>query len=359
MAEFHQLLVLGCAGIGLGALVVALLDGPIRIWWVIIPKPLTPKQRSGLCALWAFLWIAGAAIWFMNQPQPSGAADGVSGNATITAPEENPPQPSPPPRPSEFRVPAGEMVDMTESGVLVDEWVMEDGSTLVISPDISTWTIRAQRAVFGRNTRIIAIGVDGPHGQDSNAHGGDGAECQDGGHGGLGSPGRNGGNAPSLDITIGLVDGNDLVIETRGGAGGNGGRGANGGRGGRASCGQICSGQEGGNGGRGGDAGSGGAAGDVTINYWYVDVDAGADAPSPIGELGSGIRVESSGGPPGVPGVGGRAGTGGDGRRCPPFNSIRRGSGAGGSDGANGSPAAPGADGRVVYNEVERAAGGG
>ncbi len=268
----------------------------------------------------------------------------------IPPPGGDPPQPPP----SEFRVPAGEMVDMVESGVLVDKWVMEDDSTLVISPGISTWTIRAQRAIFGRNTRIIAIGVDGPHGQDSNAHGGAGAECQDGGHGGSGGPGRNGGNAPSLDITIGLVDANGLVIETRGGAGGNGGRGANGGRGGRASCGRICSGQEGGNGGRGGDAGSGGAAGNVTINYWY----AGADAPSAIGELGLGIRVQSSGGPPGVPGVGGRAGAGGDGRTCPPFGSIRRGSGDGGSNGASGSPAAPGGDGRVVYNEVELAADG-
>ena len=252
---------------------------------------------------------------------------------------------------STFIVPSGETREITEEDrqMLVNKWIMEDSSTVIIRQGITKWTINALEASFGKNTRIIGTGTLGIDGTTSQQHGGNGGECKDGGAGGNGDPGTHGGQGVDISITMGLVEIDELFIDVRGGGGGNGGHGANGGKGGRASCGRICSGQEGGRGGRGGDAGNGGNGGKVEVQYWVAGT-------TPISFSNNrsvrGLRIDATGGEPGQPGIGGRGGDGGDGKRCPPFNSIRRGSGHGGENGVDGNVGQPGQQGSVTLSAI-------
>lgn len=244
---------------------------------------------------------------------------------------------------SALRVQEGQTLTLTEERMFVDEWVMEDNSTLLIDPAIRTWAINASRARFGDNTTIAALGLAGTNGRSSQAHGGNGGECTDGGHGGDGLPGTSGGAGVNIDITMGLLSVTNLIIHVAGGDGSDGGDGANGGQGGRASCGRVCSGQEGGNGGQGGNAGHGGQGGNVKISYWL----AGREPLSVGGRGGAGLRVNAAGGDPGRPGQGGRGARGGAGRSCPFF--VKRGAGPWGSNGGEGDMGRPGMEGSVEY----------
>ena len=231
--------------------------------------------------------------------------------------------------------------------ILVDEWIMNDNSTVLIEKEVTNWIIHATRASFGKNTQIIGRGRRGSDGLSSRQHGSDGGECKDGSHGQAGASGSPGGDGVDISITIGLVNVDELLIDVRGGDGGNGGNGANGGKGGRASCGRVCSGQEGGNGGRGGDGGKGGAGGAVKVNYWVA-----GQSPITFNRLGSGLRVDTSGGSPGKGGNGGNGGERGDGRRCPPFKSIKRSPGAPGKHGQDGKAGMPGLEGAAEFRVV-------
>ena len=249
---------------------------------------------------------------------------------------------------STFKVARGDThkVTTTDQKMLVDEWIMEDNSTVIIAQGVTNWTIHAVKASFGNNTKIIGRGRNGSRGESSQQHGRNGGECKDGGDGQNGAHGTPGGNGVNVSITMGLVKVDGLLIDVRGGDGGNGGNGSNGGKGGRASCGRVCSGQEGGTGGKGGDAGHGGSGGKVKIDYWI----AGRTPITFSNSSDRGLRADTAGGKPGQPGKRGNGGQGGDGRRCPPFNSIRRGSGSPGHNGSQGTVGQPGKPGTVTFS---------
>lgn len=223
--------------------------------------------------------------------------------------------------------------------MFVDEWIMEDNSTIVIADDVDVFEITAIKAKFGDNCKIIGKGKQGKHGKNSYAHGRNGGECKDGGHGGRGTSGRYGNKGKKVKIRMGLISVNDLIIDVRGGNGGNGGNGANGGRGGRASCGRVCSGQEGGNGGNAGNAGNGGQGGEVDIEFWVASTNFSGFMLS----NNNGLRGKVDGGYQGSPGKPGIGGAGGSGKRCPGF--YKRSGGPSGRKGRTGSKGRKGKEG--------------
>jgi len=244
-----------------------------------------------------------------------------------------------------FKLEAGQTITINQDRkkMLVDEWIMEDNSTIIIGDDVKDWEINANKASFGNNCKIIGHGKNGSNGRSSNAHGGNGGECKDGGHGGNGKNGTTGTDGKNIVITMGLINVNDLYIDVSGGNGGNGG---NGGVGGRASCGRICSGQEGGNGGKGGNAGSGGNSGNITVKYWIAGesgISMGSD---------QGLRANTKNGKAGISGKGGKGGAGGHGKSCPPFNTIHRGGGPAGHNGANGVNGRNGIEGKILFSVI-------
>lgn len=247
-----------------------------------------------------------------------------------------------------LRVKTGQTIKITPKykKILVDKWIMEDNSTIIIGEGVDSWEINASQASFGKNCRIIGRGTNGNNGNHSRKHGGNGSECVDGGHGGTGGNGQNGRVGKSIKITMGLVFVTDLIIDTSGGNGGRGGNGGNGGIGGRASCGRVCSGQEGGNGGFGGNGGNGGSSGKVIVNYWIA-----GSTSIPMGE-NSGLRVISRAGQGGIGGNGGVGGRGGSGKSCPPF--IKRGGGPNGKNGSNGKRGANARDRKPTFNVLPK-----
>ena len=104
-----------------------------------------------------------------------------------------------------------------ERAIEVDKWVMEDDSTLVLSREgcgagfssgeKCVWSVRANRAWFGSNARVVGFGDDGDVGKD----GEDGMD---------------------VDIGVGLAAIGSAVIDVHGGNGGPGrpGRKGNGGQ---------------------------------------------------------------------------------------------------------------------------------
>ena len=240
---------------------------------------------------------------------------------------------------SVFKIETGETITLTSdmSKMLVDEWIMEDKSTIIVPPSIPVWEINANKARFGKGCKIIAHGKNGTVGRNSTAHGGHNGDCNDGGQGGNGSGGTAGTNGSSIKITIGLVSVDDLVIYAYGGNGGNGGKGANGGRGGNADCSSMCGGQEGGNGGMGGSGGRAGNGGDVYVHYWIA-----SQQPMQIGGNNKGLRAVTKGGQGGRAGAGGTGGVGGVGKKC---IWHKHGGGPKGNNGKSGIAGGSGKDG--------------
>ncbi len=256
-----------------------------------------------------------------------------------------------------LRVGAGNQHIVKEQTTVVDEWVMENNSTLKFAQGIEEWTIHATSATFGSGVRILGVGTNGTAGSGASRNGRNGSKCEDGGNGTDGAAGTPG--KPGVDIKIisGLVEVGSVLIDTSGGQGGNGERGGKGGRGGRASCGEVCSGQEGGNGGSGGAAGSGGSGGSVEINYWIAGkqrIVVGYAPRSDDGQAGiePGLRVRAEPGAPGNPGQGGSGGSGGASRRCA-FNTVRRGAGPNGASGPMGRSGQAGDAGDVQFSVVQ------
>lgn len=237
----------------------------------------------------------------------------------------------------------------------VNNWVMEDGSTIRIPSDVCgegdcTWKIQATKATFGSGVRILGVGKKGlagdspgPSGAPANKSGGNG------GHGGAGSGGLPGGDGIDIDITMGLVSIGDLLIDVRGGDGGNGMDGGPGGPGGQGGCSCSCRGGRGGNGGPGGPAGPGGDAGNIRLSYWIASPEPVTTGP------GQGFQTNVQGGRPGTPGNGGARGSGGGGSgNCGVWPYWSRGGGSNGVTGALGPSSRTGEDGTATFVVEQR-----
>ena len=251
----------------------------------------------------------------------------------------------------ELRVQAGDTLTIGTDllNLRVDNWVMEDGSTIRIPGDVCgeedcTWRIQATKATIGSDVRILGVGKNGldggrPGGAGSSATG----RGNDGGHGGEGNGGLPAGNGVDIDITMGLASIGDLLIDVRGGDGGHGADGGPGGSGTRGGCSCNCDGGRGGNGGRGGAAGPGGDAGNIQVQYWTA-----ASEPIVTGP-GQGFRTNVQGGRPGTPGSGGVRGSGGGGSgECGPWPHWRHGGGSNGTKGQAGAESSIGEDGTAT-----------
>lgn len=251
----------------------------------------------------------------------------------------------------ELRVPAGNTLTIGPDRLTlrVNNWVMEDNSTIRIPSDVCgeedcAWVIQAATATFGSGVRILGVGEKGldggrPGGAGANATG----RGNNGSHGGEGNGGLPGDNGVNIDITMGLASMGDLLIDVSGGAGGDGADGGPGGSGSRGGCSCNCGGGRGGNGGRGGSAGSGGDAGNIEVSFWLA-------APEPVVTgPGQGFQTNVQGGLPGTPGNGGKRGVGGGGSgNCGPWPHWRHGGGSPGRPGSIGPEAIPGEKGTAT-----------
>ena len=215
----------------------------------------------------------------------------------------------------ELRVLSGTtlIVESAFASISVSKWIMEDDSTLLISSRICEgrapcmWTINAEEASFGSNTRIIGYGEDGPPGKDG-ALVGDGDRCNPGPQGHPGDTGDSGKDGISVSISMGIKTMGSLLIDVHGGEGGRGGAGSRGGNGGRGSCSLNCKGGAGGRGGNGERGGNGGNGGDIHVSLWLA-----GDEPIAIGH--DAIWGISSGGKAGTGGAYGPGGGGGGSKR--------------------------------------------
>ena len=251
----------------------------------------------------------------------------------------------------ELRVQAGDTLTIGPDSLnlRVNEWVMEDRSTISIPSDVCgeddcTWVVEATMATFGSDVRIVGVGVDGMDGGRPGDAGADaGGRGNRGGNGREGNAGLPGGNGVNVDITMGLVSIGNLLIDVSGGEGGQGANGGSGGAGSRGGCSCICDGGRGGNGGRGGAAGSGGDAGNIRVSYWIAASEPIVTGPS------QGFQTNVHGGRPGTPGNGGRRGSGGGGSgECGPWPHWRHGGGSRGNKGSFGAKSSSGEDGTAM-----------
>lgn len=264
--------------------------------------------------------------------------------------------------PGVLRVKSGQTIEITTNfkPFFVDEFIMEDNSTIVVR--IPKWELRAERAYFGANARIVANGESGisKAGSTQPARSGRPGAGVTGGSGIPGEQGGNGGLGSEIIFTLGLIQIGGLTIEAEGGPGGQGGNGGKGQEGGRGKClFPSTRGGSGGNGGgsRGGDGGNGGL---IAIDYW---VPAGAQASWTTSVTLEGDTTLSAdlpglnpsvkggaGGMPGIPGAGGDKGRGVP--KCGPI-------GGGRGDGEAGSPGEAitgkqGKPGKVVVRRIYR-----
>jgi hypothetical protein len=160
-------------------------------------------------------------------------------------------------------VPEDGTLTLSKSSYKITSLILEDNSTLIISNNLKTCLIDAERIKVGRNCLIIAKGRDG-------ANGANGKNAQ--GYGRQGEAGKKG--APGGDGVDLILSGEfryfgSLKVISSGGNGGNGG---NGGRGSRGRPGQsnpfggcVRVARPGGSGGNGGNGGLGGLPGRLII----------------------------------------------------------------------------------------------
>lgn len=195
----------------------------------------------------------------------------------------------------------------TDEHLLVRKLILGESSTLVVSPQGSSFLIVAQETFAGRGSSIVAKGSNGRTASE---------EGRDGGHGADGT---------NLRIFFGKLASDGLQVVTGGGSGGDGATGARGQRGSDASC--VGSGAGDGHAGkRGGNGGNGGNAGSLQV------------AVSPR-STGLNFSLSAEGGIGGNRGSGGLGGPGGRGvNRCGPWPYWSRGGGRSGSRGPSGNP---------------------
>lgn len=187
---------------------------------------------------------------------------------------------------------------------VVENWIMEDNSTLVIDSRIKTWSLTANIARFGKKVRVVAIGSNAKSGKSGKNGVSRGSTCRYGGGGDDGENGGHGDDGVNLELSFDLESVGSMTINTTGGIGGVGGKGGNGYNGGKADCGKACRGGDGGHAGDGGHGGMGGNAGLVYIEFDYLN-----DTP-PSNNL-KGVKIISKGGSGASGGKAGNPGTGG------------------------------------------------
>ena len=257
---------------------------------------------------------------------------------------------------AELRVRSGEtlIIDSDQLSIRVENWVMEDNSTIRIPSNVCdgercAWSITAETARIGSGVRILGSGDQGSNGESPRDRGASArGRCKSGGKGKDGSDGLQGDSGVDVDITTGLLSFGDLLFDVGGGDGGNGATGGNGGNGSRGSCSNLCKGGRGGDGGSGGQAGAGGDGGDITFSYWIVSV---GPVTEPV--AGQNLRTITEGGSPGGPGASGDRGAGGAGTGdCGIWPYFRRGGGRSGKQGAQGASAHGGANGNISITPV-------
>ena len=238
-----------------------------------------------------------------------------------------------------IRVKAGETLtlDAGRAEWVLDELALEEGATLIVPASQGDVQIDAQKALFGKGSRILAAGAEGAAGKNGDNAPTTAEQCKDGLDGGAGSHGSAGVDGVSLSLTLRIAKLESLQIDTHGGIGGQGGNGGTGGPGGDYD---TCNAPKGGSGGQGGDGGDGGNGGHVRVFYTLLP-ESGL-----TGGLGNRISVNASAGKGGAEGTGGQGGKGTEGR----FVNAKTLSGnkkwvAGGKDGAAGQVGKPGRDG--------------
>lgn len=221
---------------------------------------------------------------------------------------------------SKFLVKANSIRNLAqeEANLFVEEFIMEDNSTLLIPDNIDLWNCTALKFKIGSRCKIIAKGENGVHGTNGISAGPTGGgDCSNGGSGENGTDGKNGTNGCNINFKIGIQALGSLEIITQGGRGGDGGSGGNGGHGTQGDCSRTCNGGSGGSAGSGGNNGQGGKAGNVKIEFWIVS-DKNIQTPefALFGADNNGIVVKQSGGNGGTGGKSGTPGRGGPGKDC-------------------------------------------
>ena len=233
-----------------------------------------------------------------------------------------------------LHVKEGEIKKLSLSNISVNEFIMEDNSTIKLE-GIDKWSLSATIGKIGKNCNIIGVGNDGGSGSPGNS-GNPGGECQRGGNGSSGSSGSSGSNGITITLKMEIIDLGTLTINTSGGKGGDGGNGGSGGNGGQADISKDCRGGNGGDGGVGGNAGQGGCGGNIAIEFCN-------NGKHPQFNVASNINVINTimnAGRNGNVGIGGDFGRGGPGKSKTiskiPKIEVNKGGGDNGSRGANG-----------------------
>lgn len=199
----------------------------------------------------------------------------------------------------------GSLVDLK-----VDQLVLGREARIAIVPAMETLRIEAGQVQLGEGSQFAAMGAPGTYERAA-------------------KPGRN------LDLHLQHVEGPQIFIDARGGAGAPGYVGLDGGSGKPGGClwGSASRGANGDNGGQGHDGGTGGR----------VHLALPADYPAEQ------IKVRLEGGAPGAPGAAGKAGQGGASKGCLVY---RTDAGHDGRPGDAGQPGMAGASGELSVQRL-------
>jgi len=224
-----------------------------------------------------------------------------------------------------------EIIKEDRKNLIVQNWIMEDNSTIIIHESVDKWIFKAENAIIGDNVSISARGKNGKTGEKGAVGRSSIEDCKNGKTGKNGATGENGFSGKDLDLEFNIQELGNIIIDASGGNGGLGGNGGKGGAGTEASCGKICSGGDGGNGGNGGPGGTGGIGGNVSIKFKYDITAAG-------GFNLTGLKVISQGGRGGNGGLAGEGGNGGrNKRKCGIWPYFHKGGGSPGGGGIDNS----------------------
>jgi len=192
---------------------------------------------------------------------------------------------------AELIVQQGETYRVTaaNSEMTLQRLMLHDGARIEFSPEVKQWRVTAQQAQFEGTVHIDGRGNAGVHGQGGVQGAPATGSCEPGQTGVAGGRGEGGSDGVSIELTLGIIILDRLIIDTSGGAGGAGGSGGNGSAGGPP---RRCNGAAGGNGGAGGSGGKGGHAGAINLHYW-IAADTGRVTVTNYGE---GVTLYAAGG---------------------------------------------------------------
>ncbi|CAN5153621.1 hypothetical protein BH09BAC3_BH09BAC3_16780 [soil metagenome] len=234
---------------------------------------------------------------------------------------------------NQLTIKKGETYTIIGSDILVvDDLIMEDGSTLVLNSLKPENYLRFRSATFGKECKIDGRGVPGLKGRPGRPGISPNNPCTDGGPGTKGTEGTYGGNGTNVFIYLSDIKMNgSLFIDVSGGDGGDGGNGGNGGGGTPGT--RVCKGGDGGASADGSAGGQGGNSGTVSFIAPAI--------PELRNFIGDKITVHNYGGNGGFggqPGAGGLAGLSSVGNSKLDGKTGKR--GVKGINGVKGNPAA-------------------